>query len=207
MAVASSLEDLFMMTRKNCTHSDITRARVNIFNINGSIAKVTVCTDTGSSISIAHAELLHDMVTEKSGPIGGFAGEGELTRRGYMIIPHKSKPGSTVCPAYVDEGNLSSGVDALVGKRQNGMIGTDTWRLSNIPATNMVPGMPYARGVVDSYAPTHATVTNDTTEHKGRMAEHVWLGGNFDTGFCSVQYGSPTQEPEKNGFACLQSVF
>jgi hypothetical protein len=113
-AIAQRINELFMMVATVAgLPSNICRAVVTVVTNRGKTADIVVSPDSVSSVSVAKAEYLHDIHDENSGPITGFQSTGSLNKAGTLIIPHKTKPGATFMKAFVDKGNLPSGVEIL----------------------------------------------------------------------------------------------
>ena len=188
-AVEASMGDLFMMTPvKEGKGSDICRANVELFVSPKGKQMVTACMDTGSSVSVAKAILIHDLRDCDPLPVGGFAGVGSLKRSGYVIAPHQSKPGSTLLKVYADPsgGSLPSGVDILISKRHGAMLGADISRLSQ-NGSEPEP-IQYESREIKDWSRTHFVLGNDGVQHDARLVEGVALKGAFKTGFKVVQY-------------------
>ena len=185
--IAESLNSLFMMMPVWRNQSDICRAHVRAFVPTGVTRDITVCNDTGSSISVSLEENMHDVHDCNSGLIGGFAGADSFDKKGYLVLPNPTKPGSTLADAFVDKGNLPSNVDALLSKKHSAMLGTDMNILASVPSGEKPPRLPRKDQMIPDFVATHKVVGNDKKEYDCRIVD-IELFGSFRTGFTSVQY-------------------
>lgn len=89
--------------------------------------------------------------------------------------------------AYVDNGNLPSGVRALLSKSHSSAMGIDINSLCRGKPGAGVQDCPYDERPVPGIKMTHEVVDGDSA-YQCALAPDVELVGRFETGFIAVRY-------------------